>query len=133
MVAPDPDEAWVLADRLAWYVSLGVPPGLSELQVEDRDEFGSVVSSRPMDRQEIYDLILNGASDATVLFARNVRTPLEEASRLVATGAVSEINDLRIEVDEDKPDPYRGYRRRLLEYEEMGRERVRVAQGDQGR
>jgi hypothetical protein len=133
MRAPDPDEAWVLADRLAWYVSLGVPPGLSELQVEDRDEFGSVVSSRPMDRQEIYDLILNGASDATVLFARNVRTPLEEASRLVATGAVSEINDLRIEVDEDKPDPYRGYRRRLLEYEEMVRERVRVAQGDQGR
>ena len=133
MRAPDPDEAWVLADRLAWYVSLDVPPGLSELQVEDRDEFGSVVSSRPMDRQEIYDLILNGASDATVLFARNVRTPLEEASRLVATGAVSDMNDLRIEVDEDKPDPYRGYRRRLLEYEEMVRERVRVAQGDQGR
>jgi hypothetical protein len=133
MRAPDPDEAWVLADRLAWYVSLDVPPVMSELQVEDRDEFGSVVSSRPMDRQEIYDLILNGVSDATVLFARNVRTPLEEASRLVATGAVSEINDLRIEVDEDKPDPYRGYRRRLLEYEEMVRERVRVAQGDQGR
>lgn len=111
------DDIWLYAGRLEWYVSGGVPSIMADLEVEDRDEYGGVTGSRPMVRQEIYDLLARGGHDDLCRYARDMRTPIEEADRLVAIGAIDGFEELRIKPKEGDPDPYGGYRRRLLAYE----------------
>lgn len=108
----DEDNAWILAGRLEWYCHEKVPPSMQFLADDD---------GRFVGRMQACDWLLDnegtGMGRKVLMWARNMRTPAEEAERLLAKKAIKSVDELLVEPQEK--DPIAGYRRRYQEFNEM--------------
>lgn len=106
----DEENAWLYADRYAWYCHEKVPPDMPYFDDGDGNFIG---------RDAAYEWIVESQDTRqgrlVVMWAKNMRTPEEEAERLHRLKIVDKVNFTEGAAKLDK-DPYAGFKERYREW-----------------